>query len=220
MKHLKLYTLKIIINFFLIFHFQKYFVDKISWLVHAKHAHMLRWKRFSEHSNVIEDLYVDLKNRLSYILSEYNDSIARAKRLSVAREQLLTNNTCAGAMPFIQKEDTVIYLRWLITNCYSQKSFQQCMKLLEWMPHQMSTDFLAERDKDRNESSSHSIKKSLENLYRINNNSERNSAKYQKASLTSFLNVKFRALDSVYLNSSNALIPREEILNSISYSKL
>ncbi len=209
-------------NPFLLFSL-KYFIDKISWLVHAKHAHMLRWKRFSEHSSVIEDLYVDLKNRLGFMLAEYNDSVERARRLKIAREALLTSGSCSSAMPFVNREDVVIYQRWLITHIYSQKSFQQCMKVLEWLPHQMSTELMAQDvDGEQNSSSkSGSIKKSFEAIYRKSNNlnSDRNSLSNKKNSLSSYLNVKYKALDSVYLNSTSALVPREEILNSISYSK-
>ena len=195
-------------------------------MVHAKHAHMLRWKRFSEHSNIIEGLYVDLKNRLTYILSDYTDSIQRAKRLSIARETLLQNNSCATATAFIQKDDFLIYLRWIVSHYYSQKFFQQSMKVLEWLPHQMSTDFLSEYREDDNVSSKNgkeaakASKKSLETIFRCNNsnNNEKNSSQ-KKNSLASYLNLKFKALDSVYLTSTNALVPREEILNSISYSK-
>jgi len=191
--------------------------------VHAKHAHMLRWKRFSEHTSIIEDLYIDLKNRLGFILAEYNDSVARAKRLKAARESLLTTASCSSAMALVNREDVVIYQRWLITHLYSQKSFQQCMKVLEWLPYKMSTELMAEDQENEQNSSSKndSVKKSFEAIYRKSNNlnSDRNSASTKKNSLTSYLNVKYKALDSIYLSSTNALVPREEILNSISYSK-
>lgn len=185
---------------------------------------MLRWKRFSEHSSIIEGLYVDLKNRLTYILSDYSDSIQRAKRLSIARETLLQNNTCANATAFIQKDDFLIYLRWMVSHIYSQKSFQQSMKVLEWLPHQMSIDCLSEyHDDDNNvlkngKDTMKATKKSLETIYRCNNNSSEKNSSQKKNSLASYLNMKFKALDSVYLTSSNSLVPREEILNSISYS--
>ncbi len=35
----------------------------------SKHAHLLRWKRFSEHTSVIETLYPEFKNRLGFVYS-------------------------------------------------------------------------------------------------------------------------------------------------------
>ena len=86
----------------------------------------------------------------------------------------------------------------------------------------MSVDCLAEYyelDKSNNKSTNpkESVKRSLEAMY-LKKDSDRNSTA-KKNSLTSYLNLKFKALDSVYLTSTNSLIPRDEILNSISYSK-
>lgn len=117
----------------------KFFLDKLSWCVNAKHAHMLRWKRFSEHTSQMEVMYIEFKNRISFIMSDYNDSIKRAERLSTARESLLLNGSCTSAYGSIDKEDLEIYLRWLICHFYSQRTFQQAIKTIEWLPIQMST---------------------------------------------------------------------------------
>ncbi len=42
----------------------QFYVNRISWCVQAKHAHLLRWKRFSQHTSVIEELYPDFKHRV------------------------------------------------------------------------------------------------------------------------------------------------------------
>jgi hypothetical protein len=45
----------------------QFFVDKMSWSIQAKHLHLLRWKRFSEHTSIIEDMFVDFRDRMGYL---------------------------------------------------------------------------------------------------------------------------------------------------------
>jgi hypothetical protein len=67
-------------------------------------------------------------------LSEYNDAVQRANRLAAAHEAYLNGNISHNLLGAVQLEDVEIYLRWLITNFYSLKSYMHFMKLLEWFP--------------------------------------------------------------------------------------
>lgn len=201
-------------------------MDRISWCIHAKHAHLLRWKRFSEHTSIIEEMYVHFKNRIGHILSDYNDSIKRSQRLSQARDLLLTTNSAVLAMNAIEVEDIEIYLRWLMSHFYSQKLFQQAIKLIEWLPNEIfidssSSNPLLNRINIENQSTNR------ESRFRMSRNgtdsfrqpSETNNKNTNRSSIGPLLINKFKMLDNIYLPSSNANVPRDEILNSISYSK-
>lgn len=122
-------------------------------------------------------------------------------------------------MSFVQKEDVLIYLRWLSTYFYSQKSFQQCIKALEWLSYQMNTELLAQNIVNKQTTKNDNIRRCFEN--RSNHLiGEGNSISNNKNSLSSYLNIKFKTLDNMYLSSSNATVPRDEVLNSISYSNI
>ena len=61
-------------------------MDRMSFMVHSKHLHMLRWKRFSKHTNFIEkntEIYV---KKLLLIDKEYQLSKDAAKRLSTSHK--------------------------------------------------------------------------------------------------------------------------------------
>ncbi len=219
-------------------------MDKISWSIQSKHAHLLRWKRFSEHTSVIEENYNIYKNRMSYILSDYNDSLQRASRLTACRDALVNTNSCASTATQIEPEDILIYLRWLICHFYSQKTFQQSMKIIEWLPCQLSTEYLASSSTTSNNNSNstsssnlidshqessllsnnnHSGNKNLDDIYGsnfINNNIKTNVNIVDAnsiASLSSILNNKFKLIDNIYLPTTNGLVNRDDVLNSISY---
>lgn len=240
----------------------QFFLDKISWSIQAKHAHMLRWKRFAEHTSVIEDLYVYFKNRIAYILSDYNDSIQRVRRLSTARDHLLSSGTSQQAASAIRSDDVEIYLRWLVAHFYSQKSFQQALKVLEWLPHHMSLEqtsaelaaqstssaSTAAADNDQHDANqppySHhgsyqhqpasASKKYSQTSIDIQVDAapdeSANSSFYKSASnaspkmpksssATSILINKSKLLDKLYLPGTNAMVPFDEVVNAISYSK-
>ncbi|KAK3588936.1 hypothetical protein CHS0354_023696 [Potamilus streckersoni] len=110
----------------------QYFIDRIHQLVQIKFLHMLRWKRFCEHTSTIEVLYTHYQKRLSHILAEYNDCIQRAQRLAVAREGSLDNNDVG--MQAIKLDDMLIYLRSLVCHFHSMKRFNQFAKVLQWIP--------------------------------------------------------------------------------------
>jgi len=42
----------------------QYFTDRMHQLVQCKYMHLLRWKRFLQHTSVIESLYADFNSRL------------------------------------------------------------------------------------------------------------------------------------------------------------
>lgn len=220
----------------MMFSFFKFFLDKLSWAVHAKHAHLLRWKRFSEHTGVIEEMYVPFKNRIGYILSDYNDTMQRVNRLNLVRESVLNTHSCLGALPAITTEDICIYMRWLICHFYAQKTFMQSIKMIEWLPFQISIESLSS-----SVTSTTSITNSSASLGNQRSNTESANLNAQKAtsfddilnnypskqqqqnnlasSTSSILNKNFKTLENIYLPSQNALMPRNDVLNSISICK-
>lgn len=188
----------------------------------AKHAHLLRWKRFTEHTSIAEDFYVDFKNRIGYILSDYGDCVQRARRLSQARELLLTTNSSALAMNVIETEDVEIYLRWLMSHFYSQKTFQHATKILQWLPYEIFLD-LNSSNPMLNRTAESQLLTSRQKISNINNTLEsfrQSDTARNPSSIGSFLSNKFKMLDNIYLPSSNAQVPRDEILNTISFSNL
>ena len=184
-------------------------------------------------------MYIPFKNRIGYILSDYNDAIQRANRLNAVREAILNTGSCASSISAIQTEDVCIYLRWLICHFYSQKVFMQALKMIEWLPFQMSIDALSSTNNmaptsntaNNNTSSSFSNKRSdpsesaqLVNAPRATTFDDLNSNYSQKQqnlsnSTTNILNKNFKLFDNMFLPSQNGLVPRSETLNSISVCK-
>ncbi|XP_041348511.1 uncharacterized protein LOC121368057 isoform X2 [Gigantopelta aegis] len=110
----------------------QHFTERIQQLVQSRHSHMLRWKRFCEHTSTIEVMYPLYKEKLSKILAEYHDNMQRAQRLSVAREFLFSGNETPISV--LKMEDLRIYLRWLVCHLHSVKKFNQYMKIIQWLP--------------------------------------------------------------------------------------
>ncbi|XP_021364139.1 uncharacterized protein LOC110457263 isoform X2 [Mizuhopecten yessoensis] len=110
----------------------QYFLERIQQLIHCKYLHMLRWKRFCEHTSSIETLYPHYTKRLTRIVAEFNDCVARAKRLSAAREAFLAGSDTG--MSYVKIEDLLIYLRWLTCHMYSMRTPNQFLKILHWLP--------------------------------------------------------------------------------------
>ncbi|KAJ8047612.1 hypothetical protein HOLleu_06654 [Holothuria leucospilota] len=108
----------------------QFFCDRIQQLVQCKHMHMLRWRRFCEHSKTLESLYPVYQKRLLAIMDEYSDAVARAQRLSVVHESLLIGRPPAHNA--IEKDDLIIYLKWLICHLHSVKKIHSFIKHLEW----------------------------------------------------------------------------------------
>ncbi|KAK3103240.1 hypothetical protein FSP39_017753 [Pinctada imbricata] len=110
----------------------QYFTDRIQELVQCKHLHMLRWKRFCEHTGTIEALYPLYTKRLNHVMKEYDDSVQRAHRLSAAKEDLLCNTDIA--MMEIKMEDLLIYLRQLVCHIHSVKRVNHFLRVIKWLP--------------------------------------------------------------------------------------
>ncbi|XP_039605696.1 uncharacterized protein si:ch73-242m19.1, partial [Polypterus senegalus] len=110
----------------------QFFTDRSYQLSQCKYLHMLRWKRFCQHSSVIEQLYPDYKKHIGNIMKEYDDSVQRARRLAVARENLFTGKgTSSGAATV---EDVVIYLQWLVCHFHSVKTIHSYLQVLQYLP--------------------------------------------------------------------------------------
>ncbi|XP_064633719.1 uncharacterized protein LOC135491668 [Lineus longissimus] len=116
----------------------QHFSERIYQLVQCKHMHMLRWKRFCEHSSTIESLYPAYQKRLADIMTEYHDCLSRTQRLSVAREAHLAGMN--NASPAVKMDDLLIYLRWLICHLHAIKKFNQFARVLQWFPVTHKTD--------------------------------------------------------------------------------
>ncbi|MGH0156902.1 UNVERIFIED_CONTAM: hypothetical protein FKN15_076171 [Acipenser sinensis] len=110
----------------------QFYTDRISQLVQFKYLCMLRWRRFCQHSDIIEQLYPLYKKQLEYIMKEYDDTVQRARRLSVARESFLTEK----GMPVnaVTQEDLVIYLQWLVCHLQSVKTIHNYLRVLQYLP--------------------------------------------------------------------------------------
>lgn len=54
---------------------------------------------------------------MSYLTSEYEDAIQRARRLSESREKMLTGR--GNPANLLCQDDVVIYLRWLVCHLHS-----------------------------------------------------------------------------------------------------
>ncbi|XP_072026117.1 uncharacterized protein [Amphiura filiformis] len=127
----------------------QYFCDRIRQLVQCKHMHMLRWKRFCEHTSTLEALYPIYQKRLEQIMSEYNDSLARARRLAVAHETYLMGKPPAHNA--ITEEDLMIYTRWLTCYVHSVKKIHGFLRLLEWLPIKWEHDIVPPSRAEQNE---------------------------------------------------------------------
>ena len=66
-------------------------------------------------------------------MSEYNDCIARAQRLGVAREAHLAKSKTAAQA--VQLDDLLIYLRFLVCHLHSVKRLHQYMKVCASLCH-------------------------------------------------------------------------------------
>ncbi|KAK6489965.1 hypothetical protein HHUSO_G6922 [Huso huso] len=110
----------------------QFYTDRISQLVQFKYLCMLRWRRFCQHSGIIEQLYPLYKKQLEHIMKEYDDTVQRARRLSVARESFLTEK----GMPVnaVTQEDLVIYLQWLVCHLQSVKTIHNYLRVLQYLP--------------------------------------------------------------------------------------
>ncbi|XP_026522286.1 uncharacterized protein LOC113411444 [Notechis scutatus] len=109
-----------------------FFIDRIPQLVQSKYLHMLRWKRFCQHSSVIEQLYPFYQKQVAQIMQEYNDAIQRAARLSSVRESFLTGKEIP--INLVTQEDLMIYTQWLICHLHSLKTIHAYLQVLQHLP--------------------------------------------------------------------------------------
>ncbi|KAG2468403.1 CC162 protein, partial [Polypterus senegalus] len=72
------------------------------------------------------------QKHIGNIMKEYDDSVQRARRLAVARENLFTGKgTSSGAATV---EDVVIYLQWLVCHFHSVKTIHSYLQVLQYLP--------------------------------------------------------------------------------------
>ncbi|XP_069092706.1 uncharacterized protein [Pleurodeles waltl] len=110
----------------------QFYTNRIQQLVRSKYLHMLRWKRFCQHSSTIEQLYPLYQKQVALVMQEYNDALQRAKRLSTARENLLTGQT--HSVNLVTLEDLVIYLQWLVCHLHSIRNIHNYLRILQYLP--------------------------------------------------------------------------------------
>ncbi|KAM9234693.1 LOW QUALITY PROTEIN: uncharacterized protein PS065_005276 [Dugong dugon] len=96
----------------------QYYTERITQLAQSKYLHMLRWKRFCQHSKTMEQLYPLYQKQVGYIMQEHNDAVQRAERLSVARENILMGKS--NPPNLVTQEDH--YTRWLVRHLHSLKT--------------------------------------------------------------------------------------------------
>ncbi|KAG7465708.1 hypothetical protein MATL_G00156270 [Megalops atlanticus] len=110
----------------------QFYVDRCSQLAQCKYLHMLRWRRFSRHTGVIEKLYPFYKRQVALLMGEYEDAVERAHRLAVSREKALTGR--GNPINAITQEDVVIYLQWLVCHLHSIKTIHSFLGELQYLP--------------------------------------------------------------------------------------
>lgn len=163
---------------------------------------------------------------LSYILSEYNDAVQRAQRLSVSRDSLLTTGSCNNAILAMENDDLEIYLRWIVSHFYSIKNYIQFMKLLEWFPYYIS-------NLNDQKSTQHSLFQQSLNQSQTMQSTDDNATVKSSANTSTYLsqgkneerksmtetNRYYSILDKIYQESTIAFPPTDENLNAISFCK-
>ncbi|XP_053237610.1 uncharacterized protein LOC128410420 isoform X11 [Podarcis raffonei] len=110
----------------------QFFTDRITQLVQSKYLHMLRWKRFCQHSSVIEQFYPLYQKQVAHIMQEYNDAVQRAARLSSARENFLAGKE--NPTNLVTQEDLTIYTQWLVCHLHSLKTIHNYLQVLQYLP--------------------------------------------------------------------------------------
>nr|XP_037856965.1 putative uncharacterized protein C6orf183 [Chlorocebus sabaeus] len=107
----------------------QYYTERITQLAQSKYLHMLRWKRFCQHSKIMEQLYPLYKKQVGHIMQEYNDALQRAERLSVARENFLMGKN--NPPNLVTQEDLTIYTKWLVCHLQSLRTVHQHLQVCE-----------------------------------------------------------------------------------------
>lgn len=60
-------------------------------------------------------------------MAEYSDAVARAQRLSIVHESILIGRPPAHNS--IEKDDLIIYLKWLVSHLHSVKKIHTFLKV-------------------------------------------------------------------------------------------
>ncbi|XP_012924408.2 putative uncharacterized protein C6orf183 homolog isoform X3 [Heterocephalus glaber] len=110
----------------------QYYTERITQLVQSKYLHMLRWKRFCQHSTAMEQLYPLYKKQVAYIMQEFSDAVQRAERLSVARENFLMGKK--NPPNLVTQEDLTIYTKWLVCHLHSLRTIHHYLQALQYLP--------------------------------------------------------------------------------------
>ncbi|NP_001345491.1 coiled-coil domain containing 162 [Mus musculus] len=110
----------------------QYYTERITQLGQSKYLHVLRWKRLCQTSMAMEELYPLYKKQVDYIMQEFNDSVQRAERLSVARENLLMGKN--NRPDLVTQEDLAIYTRWLVCHLHALRTIHHFLQALQYLP--------------------------------------------------------------------------------------
>ncbi|KAM8998877.1 uncharacterized protein ACOB8E_021202 [Sarcophilus harrisii] len=110
----------------------QFYTERITQLVQSKYLHMLRWKRFCQHSSIMEQIYPLYQEQVGHIMQEYNDAVQRAERLAVAQENLFMGKNNPGHL--VTQEDLMIYTRWLVCHLYSLRDIHNYLRVLQYLP--------------------------------------------------------------------------------------
>ncbi|KAM4694292.1 uncharacterized protein O3C94_004746 [Discoglossus pictus] len=110
----------------------QFYTDRIHHLVRSKYLYMLRWKRFCQHTDVMEQCYPMYQKQVGFIMKEYNDTVQRAQRLAVAREHFMTGQK--KSVSLVTLEDLVIYTQWLVCHLHSVKNIHNYIRTLQYLP--------------------------------------------------------------------------------------
>ncbi|KAL8592205.1 hypothetical protein ACOMHN_030880 [Nucella lapillus] len=111
----------------------QYFIERLQNLIHSKHLHLLRWRRFCEHTSTIESMHPLYNERLILVMNEYHDCLQRAYRLSSVKENFMAGKEDAN-LSAVTMDDLLIYLRWLVCHLHAMKRFNQYLRVLQWLP--------------------------------------------------------------------------------------
>ncbi|XP_065836956.1 uncharacterized protein [Oscarella lobularis] len=117
----------------------QFFTDRVEQLLMCKHMHQLRWVRFSGYNSIAEGLMPTYLDRIKQVVSELNDSVERARRLSVARDNVLGNSSTTPSV--VTKDDLAIYTRSLVCEMFATKRVSFFLKILKWIHLSNRKDF-------------------------------------------------------------------------------
>eukprot|EP00118_Oscarella_pearsei_P023341 m.278887 g.278887 ORF g.278887 m.278887 type:complete len:1382 (+) comp40615_c0_seq6:113-4258(+) len=153
----------------------QFYVDRVEQLQMCKHLHQLRWSRFSSHNSVSESLLPSFITKMKHIVAELTDSVERAQRLSVARDNALDNSLTATSV--VTRDDTIIYVRSLVSQLSSFKRVSFFLKVLKWIHLSNRNDFSGVLTTaslySSKEESSGSMRQKWENVARLASRHER-----------------------------------------------